>query len=61
MYIPRWLSLIVKEWFRRKKTEPKKKLFQGQSARPKNCFDLDIGCVEEKFNTRRPKFYKRLF
>ena len=38
-----------------------KYLFQEQSSRSKRWFDLDIEWVEEKFSTREPKFYKRLF
>ena len=36
-------------------------MFQGQSARPKHWFDLDIEWAEEIFSTREPRFYKRLF
>ena len=42
--------------------QPKRKyLFQEQSARSKHWFDLDIEWFEEKFSTREPQFYKRLF
>ena len=36
-------------------------MFQEQSARSKHWFDLDIEWFEEKFSTREPQFYKRLF
>ena len=36
-------------------------MFQGQSARPKHWFDLDIEWIEENFSTREPQFYQRLF
>ena len=36
-------------------------LFQGQSARSKHWFDLDIEWIEENFSTREPQFYQRLF
>ena len=36
-------------------------LFQGQFARLKHWFDLDIEWVEKDFSTREPHFYKRLF
>ena len=45
-----------------KKTEkPKKYLFQGQSARSKRWFDIDIDWLEEEFIKREPQFYKKLF
>ena len=39
----------------------KKYLFQGQSARSKHWFDLDMECFEENFSTTEPQFYKSLF
>ena len=53
-----------KSVFQKKDSEKKLKikyLFQGQSARSKHLFDLDIKWIEEKFSTREPQFYKRLF
>ena len=43
------------------KGKPKKYLFQGQSARSKHWFDLNIGWVEENVSTIESQFYKRLF
>ena len=52
-------SLVQKKYTREK---PKRRyLFQGQSAISKHWFDLDIELVEEKFSTREPQFYNRLF
>ena len=36
-------------------------MFQGQSARSKHSFDLDIDWIEEKVSTIEPQFYKKLF
>ena len=42
--------------------EPKiKYLFQGQSARSKNWFNLHIEWIKENISTREHQFYKRLF
>ena len=42
------------------KTESKFK-FQGQSARSKLWFDLDLDWIDINFSTREPDFYKKLF
>ena len=39
----------------------KKYLFQGQSTRFKNWFDLDTEWVEQNFSKREPQFKKRRF
>ena len=35
--------------------------FQGQSARSKRWFDLDLDWIEVNFSTREPDLYKKLF
>ena len=35
--------------------------FQGQSARSKLWFDLDLDWIDINFSTREPDFYKKLF
>ena len=35
--------------------------FQGQSARSKYWFDLDLDWIDINFSTREPDFYKKLF
>ena len=35
--------------------------FQGQSARSKRWFDLDLDWIEINFSSREPGFYKKLF
>ena len=35
--------------------------FQGQSARSKRWFGLDQEWLEEKFSTRKPDLYKKLY
>ena len=35
--------------------------FQGQSARSKLWFDLDLDWIGINFSTREPYFYKKLF
>ena len=35
--------------------------FQGQSARSKIWFDIDLDWIEINFSTREPDFYKKLF
>ena len=35
--------------------------FQGQSARSRYWFDLDLDWIDINFSTREPDFYKKLF
>ena len=35
--------------------------FQGQSARSQLWFDIDLDCIDMKFSTCEPGFYKKLF
>ena len=51
---------MIENKYTGKKTK-RKYLFQGQSAKSKYCFDIDIEWVEGNFSTREPQFYKRLF
>ena len=43
---------------KKEKDKIKKYNFQGQSARSRRWFDLDIEWLEENFMTREPDFYK---
>ena len=57
-------SFVVRTWNLlqkiKNKTESKFK-FQGQSARSKLCFDIDLDWIDINFSTREPDFYKKLF
>ena len=44
-----------------KKKKKRKYLFQVQSSRSKDWFDLDIEWVAENFSTKEPQFYKSPF
>ena len=58
-----WLWFVGKDRFRRRKMGKTflRYLLQGQSARLKHWFDIDIDWFEGNFITGKPQFYKRLF
>ena len=35
-------------------------LFQKKSEISKNCFDIDLDCIEDNFMTKKSNFFKRM-